>query len=174
MWVCVCTHTQSCLTLCNPMGHSPPGFSVHGLFQARILEWVAISSSGGILPTQESNLRLLHCKQILYHWASREAWSVSRTRLTVILLDLIMLLWRTDAKTQTPLNVTPSDTEKWFRIEEPETTLTSGECYTNKLPIFSSVISLTDSKLRNVNPSGGLITTTSVSSQLSLKMDFFF
>ena len=36
---------QSCLTLCNPMDHSPPGSSVHGISQARILEWVAISFS---------------------------------------------------------------------------------------------------------------------------------
>ena len=36
---------QSCSTLCSPMDHSPPGSSVHGLLQARILEWVAISSS---------------------------------------------------------------------------------------------------------------------------------
>ena len=38
---------QSCLTLCNPMDCSPPGSSVHGILQARILEWVAISSSRG-------------------------------------------------------------------------------------------------------------------------------
>ena len=36
---------QSCLTLCNPMGYSLPGFSVHGILQARILEWVVISFS---------------------------------------------------------------------------------------------------------------------------------
>ena len=40
-------HTQSCPTLCNPMDCSPPGSSVHGILQARILEWVAISSSRG-------------------------------------------------------------------------------------------------------------------------------
>ena len=42
--VCVCVHarTQSCLTLCDPMDYSPPGSSVHGIFQARIMEWVAI------------------------------------------------------------------------------------------------------------------------------------
>ena len=39
--------TQSCPTLCNPMDCSPPGFSVHGILQARILEWVALPSSGG-------------------------------------------------------------------------------------------------------------------------------
>ena len=49
--VCVCTRARAysvihlCLTLCNPMNSSPPGSSVHGILQARILEWVAISSS---------------------------------------------------------------------------------------------------------------------------------
>ena len=38
---------QSCLTLCDLMDCSPPGFSVHGIFQARILEWVAMPSSRG-------------------------------------------------------------------------------------------------------------------------------
>ena len=38
---------QSCPTLCDPMGCSPPGSSVHGIFQAWILEWVAISFSRG-------------------------------------------------------------------------------------------------------------------------------
>ena len=37
--------TQSCPTLCKPMGYSPPGSSVHGITLARIVEWVALSSS---------------------------------------------------------------------------------------------------------------------------------
>ena len=36
--------TQSCLTLCDPMDCSLPGPSVHGIFQAIVLEWIAISS----------------------------------------------------------------------------------------------------------------------------------
>ena len=57
----------SCLTVCNPMDYSPPGSSVHGILQARILEWVAIPLLQGIFPTQGSNLALcLHCRQILY------------------------------------------------------------------------------------------------------------
>ena len=36
---------QSCPTLCNPMDGSPPGSSIHGILQARILEWVAVPSS---------------------------------------------------------------------------------------------------------------------------------
>ena len=39
--------TQLCLTLCNPMAYSLPGSSVHGIFQAKILVWVAISFSTG-------------------------------------------------------------------------------------------------------------------------------
>ena len=51
----------------NPMDCSPTGSSVHGILQARGLEWVAISFLQGIFPIQGSNLRLLHCWQILYH-----------------------------------------------------------------------------------------------------------
>ena len=40
--------TQSCLTLCDPMNCSPPGSSVHGILQARILEWVAFPSPGDL------------------------------------------------------------------------------------------------------------------------------
>ena len=36
---------QSCLTLRNPMDHSLPGSSIHGIFQARVLEWVAIAKA---------------------------------------------------------------------------------------------------------------------------------
>ena len=39
--------TQSCPTLCNPMDYSLPGSYIHGIFQARVLEWVAISFSRG-------------------------------------------------------------------------------------------------------------------------------
>ena len=59
-------------TLRDFMDSSPPGSSVHGIFLARILEWVTMPSSE-IFPTQGSNLCLLHCRQILYHWAFQEA-----------------------------------------------------------------------------------------------------
>ena len=51
--VCLCVRalvTQWCLTLCDPLDCSPPGSSVHGILQARILEWVAISLLQGDLP----------------------------------------------------------------------------------------------------------------------------
>ena len=40
--------TQSCPTVCDPMDCSPPGSSVHGVLQARILEWVAITFSSDL------------------------------------------------------------------------------------------------------------------------------
>ena len=42
-----CLVTESCLTLCDPMDCSSPGSSVHGISQARILEWAAVSFSRG-------------------------------------------------------------------------------------------------------------------------------
>ena len=50
---------QSCPTLCDPMDCRPPGFSVHGILQARVLEWEAISFSGD-RPSEGSNPCLLH------------------------------------------------------------------------------------------------------------------
>ena len=49
--MCVCA--QSYLTLCDLMDCSPPGSSVHGIFQAQILEWVAISYSRGCSPPRD-------------------------------------------------------------------------------------------------------------------------
>ena len=43
--MCVCLVIQSCSTLCSPRDFSSPGSSVHGILQARILEWVAMPSS---------------------------------------------------------------------------------------------------------------------------------
>ena len=55
---CVCAKSlELCLTPCNPMDHSLPSSSVHGILQARILEWVAVPSSRRL--PQGSNLHLL-------------------------------------------------------------------------------------------------------------------
>ena len=46
-YYCCCLVAELCLTLCNPMDYSPAGFSVHGISQASILEWVSIPFSRG-------------------------------------------------------------------------------------------------------------------------------
>jgi len=70
--------TQSCPILCDPMNCSPPGFPVHGIFQARILGWVAISYSRdlpdpGIKPATPASPA-----QILYLCATCGPWTIIR------------------------------------------------------------------------------------------------
>ena len=50
------SYTQSCLALCGPMGCSLSDFSVHGIFQARILEWAAISYSRALSQPRDQTL----------------------------------------------------------------------------------------------------------------------
>ena len=66
------SRAQSCPTLCDLMDCSLPGSSIHGIFQARILEWVAISFSRRSSLTQGLNPGLPHYRQTLYHVATRE------------------------------------------------------------------------------------------------------
>ena len=70
--------TQLCLTLCEHMDCNLPGFSVHGILQARILEWVAISFAGD-LSNEGSNSGLLHCGQILYYLSHQGSPSLLAT-----------------------------------------------------------------------------------------------
>ena len=90
----VCVHAQAfqlCLTLCNFMGGSPPGSSVLGIFQARILKWVAISSSRG--SSQTRNLQcLLHCRWLLY------ALSYIKSRSKILFADDIIIYLKTWSK----------------------------------------------------------------------------
>ena len=60
----VCLVAQLYPTLCDLMNYSPPGSSFYEIFQARILQWVAILFSRGVFPTQRSNSHLL----CLLHW----------------------------------------------------------------------------------------------------------
>ena len=77
---------QSCLTLWNPIDGSPPGSSVHEIFQAKILEWVAISFSRGIFPTQGLNPGLLHYRQILYQLSYKGSHHTYNTQAEKVLV----------------------------------------------------------------------------------------
>ena len=68
------TSLQSCPTLCDPLDCSPPGFSVHGISQARILEQVAISSSRGPFWPRDRTCSSCIGRWILYQWATWEAY----------------------------------------------------------------------------------------------------
>ena len=64
---------QSYPTLCDPMDCSPPGSYVHGIFQARILEWVAISFSKGSSKTRDRTQVFCTAGRFFTNWATREA-----------------------------------------------------------------------------------------------------
>ena len=96
--MCVYRGAQSCPTLCDPMDCSPPGSSVHGIFQARILEWIAIPfSRGSSWPRNQTSTSYISCfsKRILYHWghlgSPREGWFSLKTN-TVIWKNVSVLL----------------------------------------------------------------------------------
>ena len=67
--LCVCSVPRSCPTLWNPMDCCLPGSSVHGILQARILEWAAISCSRGTSWPRDGT-PCVSCtgRWILYHW----------------------------------------------------------------------------------------------------------
>ena len=70
-WVIV---TLSCLILCDPMDCSLPGSSVHGIPQARTLEWVAISFSRGSSPPRDQTQASHIAGRFFTIWATREAF----------------------------------------------------------------------------------------------------
>ena len=72
----VCIHAQSCMTLWDPMDCSPAGSPVHGISQAKVLEWVAISfSRGSSWPRDWTRVSCISCsgRQILHYWDTWEA-----------------------------------------------------------------------------------------------------
>ena len=69
----LCWGTQYCPTLCDPRDCSPPGPFIHGILQARILEWGCHALFQGIFPIQGLNPGLSHCRQIVYRLSHQEA-----------------------------------------------------------------------------------------------------
>ena len=70
--------SKSCLALCNPMDCNPPVSSIHGILQARILEWIAIPFCRGPSRHRDRTWVLPHYRQLLYH-LSREVTQLCPT-----------------------------------------------------------------------------------------------
>ena len=94
--VCVCV--QLCPSLCTSVDYSPSGSSVHGVFQARILELIAVSSfRGSFWPRDQTHVSCISCigSQVLYHWATLEA--CHRCEIGFILISVVqvrkLILW---------------------------------------------------------------------------------
>ena len=87
------SRAQSCLTLCDPMG-----FTIHGILQARLLEWVTSSLLQRTFPIQRSNPGLPHCRQILYQLSHQEIPSKcllnSNVTCSMYLWEVCNIPWR--------------------------------------------------------------------------------
>ena len=92
--------TQSCCTLCDPMDYSLLGSSSHGILQARVLEWVAISFSN--LPA----IRLPHC-----------SWKVCECVCMLSCVQLFATPWTIAC--QPPLSIGISRQEYWSGLSFP-------------------------------------------------------
>ena len=73
---------QSCPTLCDPMDCSLQGSSIHGIFQARVLEWVTISFSRGFSRPRDRTWVSRIADRHFTIWATREASHISNKRLS--------------------------------------------------------------------------------------------
>jgi len=73
LFCCCCLVAQPCPTLCDCVNCSPPGFPVHGIHQARILEWVDLSFSRGSSLFRDQICIACLGRQILYLWATRHS-----------------------------------------------------------------------------------------------------
>ena len=82
----------SCSTLCNSMDCSLPGFSVHGILQARILEWVAIPFSRGSSQPRDQTQVSHTVGGFFTVWATGEAISQNCIKLIFLCDDLLVCL----------------------------------------------------------------------------------
>ena len=78
-WYLIVLVAQSCPTLCDPRDHSPPGSSVHGILQARVLEQVAIPFSRGSYWPRDQTWVSCIAGRFFTVWATREAWYSIKT-----------------------------------------------------------------------------------------------
>ena len=141
--LCICVNAQSYLTLCNPMDCRPPGSSVHGIFQARVLEWGAIAFSSHYAAAKSLQSYPTLCDPIdgrppgssvpgilqarTLEWVAIFFSNAWKWKVKVKLLSCVLLLatpWT--AAYQAPLSMGFSRQEYWSGLPLP-----SGLSYTN-------------------------------------------
>ena len=84
---------KSYQTLCDPRNCSPPGGSVHGISQARALEWVAISCSRASSRPRDWSCVSCISRCILYHWTTKEAHCFMVHSFNLSQFSITPLLW---------------------------------------------------------------------------------
>ena len=118
--VCVCLVTLLCPILCDIMDCSLPGSSVHRIFQAWILEWVAMPfSRGSSWPRDQTHISCIG-RWMLYHWATRETQSVNYMDPNVNMKNWCFLSVMLEKTLESPLDwnkiqpVNPKGTQPWI------------------------------------------------------------
>ena len=102
-------------SLCNTVDCSLPGFSIHGIFQARILEWVAISFSSGSSQPRDRILVSCTAGRLLAIWATREVITSG----SLVAKSCLTLVTPWTITHQTPLRVGFPRQEYWSRLPFP-------------------------------------------------------
>ena len=101
---------QLCWTLCDPVDCSPPGFSVHELLQARILEWVAIPFSRGPFPPRDQTWVSCIEGRFFIIWAAREALNINLVNINWLCLSRLVLILKKKLK------ITQTEVCLWYNI----------------------------------------------------------
>ena len=118
MRVVLCLVALPCLTLCDPMDCSPPGSSVHGVLQARILEWIAISS-GGSSPPRDRNWVSCIAGRLFTIWATGKTCSISLLLLLCHFSHVRLSVTPWTVAYQAPLSMGFSRQEYWNGLPFP-------------------------------------------------------
>ena len=106
--------TQSCPTLCDPMHCSLPGSLVHGIFQARVLEWVAISFSRGSSQPRERTRVSQTASRHVTVWATREAPAMRGAGGGVSQMSQLLASGGQNIGVSSSTSVLPKNTQDWY------------------------------------------------------------
>ena len=111
--MCVCLVAQSCPTLWNTMDWNPPGSSVQGILQARILEWVAIPSSRGSFQSRDRTQVSHIVGRLFTVWATKEFQKKTGMG------SLFLLQGKFQLRNQTRVSYIEGDFTTWATQEAP-------------------------------------------------------
>ena len=136
-------YAQSCLTLCDPLDCSPPGSSVHGILQERIMEWVAIPfSRGSSWPRVQTRVSCIAGRSFTV-WATREDHSLCKVKEVKSLSHVRLFVTPWTVAHQAPPSMGFSKQEYWSGLPLPGFEMNFGK--------FISLSSRFMSRYQNLN-----------------------
>ena len=107
-------HLQNCFTLCDPMNCSPPGSFVHGILEARILEWVAMPSSRGSSRPRDRTWVYYTGRQVLYTTPAGKPLLIDNSKINVMFWGTYMSIPAIKALDISQLSIREHLPKLWF------------------------------------------------------------